>query len=153
MSQIQKYSITALSKKLKLDRGTVRERLEEMGFEAVSSGKGKETLYELTPDDLKSLGNDEYEVERIRKTKAEADLKEHQLKIQLGEFGSVAEFTEIVAKIFKSYKAGIKKSFVKNKKKLHEANSETEMLQIIENVIETESNELRRDWEKYIGRS
>ncbi len=154
MSEPQRYSITALSRKLKLDRGTIRERLAESGFEPVEKQKGKETLYELTTDDIRSLGNDEYEIERIRKTKIEADLKQIDLAVKQGEYGSVGEFTEIVQDIFKQMRKNLMTDLPKNSiSKIYNANSETEAAEILKNAVEKEFQNIRRDWEKYLGRA
>jgi len=154
MSEKQKYSITALSRKLKLDRGTIRERLAESGFEPVEKQKGKETLYELTSDEVRELGNDEYEVERVRKTKIEADLKEIDLAVKQGTYGSVQEFTEIVQEIFKQLRKNLLIDLPKNTiSRLYNANSETEATEILKNAVEKEFQALRRDWEKYLGRA
>lgn len=154
MSEKQKYSITALSRKLKLDRGTIRERLAESGFEPVEKQKGKETLYELTSDEVRELGNDEYEVERVRKTKIEADLKEIDLAVKQGTYGSVQEFTEIVQEIVKQLRKNLLIDLPKNTiSRLYNANSETEATEILKNAVEKEFQALRRDWEKYLGRA
>lgn len=154
MSEKQKYSITALSRKLKLDRGTIRERLAESGFEPVEKQKGKETLYELTSDEVRELGNDEYEVERVRKTKIEADLKEIDLAVKQGTYGSVQEFTEIVQEIVKQLRKNLLIDLPKNTiSRIYNANSETEATEILKNAVEKEFQNLRRDWEKYLGRA
>lgn len=151
MSEKQKYSITALSRKLKLDRGTIRERLAESGFEPVEQKKGKETLYELTADDLRSLGNDEYEIERIRKTKLDADMKQLDLAIKSGEYGSVKEFTEIVQQIFgKLHKKLAVNLPNKLSNILHNANSAEEVTEILRREIGNEFEILRSDFKKYL---
>ena len=147
----QKYSITALSRLLKIDRGTVRERLVSLEVEPVSSQKGKETLYELTEADLKLLGNDEHEAEKLRKTKAEADLKELELANKRGEFASVKEFTEIVQKIFgKLHKKLAVNLPNRLANQLHNANSSSEVTDILRNEIGKEFESLRSDWKGYL---
>jgi len=154
MSEKQKYSITALSRKLKIDRGTVRERLLEFEFEPCEKQKGKETLYELTTDEVRALGNDEYDVERVRKTRIEADLKQIDLEIKQGTYASVHEFTEIVQGIFKQLHRNLTITLVKQTNpKIYNANSEMEAGEILKNAIEKEFQAVRRDWEKYLGRA
>lgn len=154
MSEKQQFSITALSRKLKKDRGTIRERLAESGFEPIEQKKGKETLYELSAEDIRSLSDDEYEVERIRKTKIEADLKQIDLAVKQGEYGSVQEFTEIVQEIVKQLRKNLLIDLSKNTiSKIYNANSETEAEEILKNGVEKQFQNLRRDWEKYLGRA
>lgn len=151
MSEKQKYSITALSRKLKLDRGTIRERLNSYDFKPIEAVKGKETLYELSNDDIKSLGNDEYEIERIRKTKLDADMKQLDLAIKSGEYGSVKEFTEIVQQIFgKLHKKLAVNLPNKLSNALHNANSAEEVTQILRREIGNEFEILRSDFKKYL---
>ena len=153
MSEKKKYSITALSRQLKIDRGTVRERLNTYQFTPIESIKGKETLYELSSDDLKSLANDEYEAEKIRKTKIEADLKQIDLAVKQGEYASVQEFTEIVHDIIKQLRTNLAISVKKVTPKIYNANSETEAQELLNNAIENEFQNLRRDFSKYLGRA
>jgi hypothetical protein len=151
MSEKQRYSVTALSKKLKLDRGTIRERLDEAGYVPIQKSNGKETLYELSSEELKNLGNDEYDLERIRKIKAEADLKELDLATKRGEFGSVREFTEVTQKLFKSLHKKLGVDLAKKiARKLHNANSETEVAEILQDAINYEFKSIRADFTKYL---
>lgn len=154
MSEKQLYSITALTRKLKKDRGTIRERLADSGFEPVQQVKGKETLYELSSDDLRGISDDEYDIERVRKTKIEADLKEIDLAVKQGTYGSVQEFTEIVQEIVKQLRKNLLIDLPKNTiSRIYNANSETEATEILKNAVEKEFQNLRRDWEKYLGRA
>lgn len=143
------YSITALSKKFVLDRATVRDRLDEAGIQPVSV-KAKEKLYHL--DDVEIvLSQSEMNEAKLRKIEAEAELKELELKIKSGDYASVAEFTEIVQRIFgRLHKKLAVQLPGRVANRLHNANSSADVAALLKTEITKEFNDLRNDFTKYL---
>lgn len=86
----EKYSISALARLSGLDRATVRKHLE--GVEPVEV-KSKEKIYALE-DALPALikgRSAEFDEARLKKIKAEASLKEHDLAVERAEFVAVKD--------------------------------------------------------------
>lgn len=143
------YSISALARGFDLDRATVRDRLEKAEVQPVSI-KAKEKLYRL--EDVEDiLAQDELEEAKLRKIQAEADLKEHDLQIKRGEFASVAEFTEIVQKIFgRLHKKLAVQMPGRIALRLHNANSSADVAALLKQEISKEFDGLRSDFKKYL---
>lgn len=142
-------SISALSRKFKLDRATVAARIAENEIEPYSN-KANEKLYILEDVEF-ILRQDEYEKEKLRKTRAEAEIKEHDLAIKKGEYGSVQEFTEVTQKIFsRLYKKLAVQLPARIAKRLHDANSAAELQDLLRNEIAKEFDSLRSDFTKYL---
>lgn len=143
------YSISALSRKFKLDRATVRERLEKAEIKP-HSAKQKEKLYHL--DDVEIvLSQSELNEAKLRKIDAEAELKELELKRKSGEYASVAEFTEITQKIYsRLYKKLAVQLPARIASRLHNANSSSEVADLLKREISKEFDDLRTDFTKYL---
>lgn len=143
------YSITALSKKFKLDRATVRERLEAAEI-LPRITKAKEKLFHL--DDVEVvLAQSELNEAKLRKLDAEAELKQLEVKKKLGEYASVAEFTEVVQQIFgRLHKKLAVQMPGRIANKLHNANSAADVAAILKAELGKEFNELRNDFTKYL---
>lgn len=86
-------TVSALARGFDLDRATVMERLLRAGVKPVSE-RANEKLYNIE-DVEKILSQDELDLEKLRKIKAEADLKELQLAEKRGEYAPVAEFAQL----------------------------------------------------------
>lgn len=143
------YSISALSRKFKLDRATVRERLETAEIKPVAV-KAKEKLYLL--DDVQIiLSQSEMNEAKFRKLDAEADLKELELQVKRGEYASVAEFTEIVQKIFgRLHKKLAVQMPGRIALRLHNANSSSDVSDLLKAEINKEFDALRHDFKQYL---
>jgi hypothetical protein len=144
------YSISALSRKFKLDRATVRERLENAEIEPVQT-KAKEKLYLL--DDVEiALSQSEMNEAKLRKLDLEADIKELEYKIKSGEFASVAEFTEVTQAIFSRLQKKLAVQLPgRIASKLHNANSSADVAAILKNEIAKEFDSLRENFQKYLA--
>ncbi|HEY8562805.1 MAG TPA: hypothetical protein VIL74_20675 [Pyrinomonadaceae bacterium] len=144
------YSISALSRKFKLDRATVRERLEKAEIKP-KSVKEKEKLYLLEDVEIVLLQSELNEA-KLRKIDAEAELKELEVKKKLGEFGSVAEFTEITQKIFgQLFKKIVVQMPGRIASRLHNANSSADVAALLKKEAGKEFDELRENFEEYLG--
>ena len=148
-SDVFLYSISALSRKFKLDRETVRNRLDSAGIKAKKT-RENEKLYFL--DDVEvALSQSELNEAKLRKLDAEAELKELELKKRVGEFGSVAEFTEIVQKVFGRLHKRVAVQLPKRlAARLHNANSSGDLLEILQSEIEKDFSALRADFKDYL---
>ena len=143
------YSISALSRKFVLDRATVRDRLEKAEIKPVSE-RAKEKLYRLE-DVEDALSQDELEAAKLQKLQAEAKLKEHDLQIKRAEFASVAEFTEIVQKVFgRLHKKLAVQMPGRIALRLHNANSSADVNALLKAEIAKEFDALRNDFKKYL---
>jgi len=147
--EIFHYNISQLAKKFKLDRATIRERVELNEIEPVST-KANEKLYHL--DDVEVLlSQSELNEAKLRKLDAEAELKELEVKKKLGEFASVAEFTEIVQKIFgRLHKKLAVQLPGRIANKLHNAATAADGAALLKQEISKEFDALRSDFKKYI---
>lgn len=144
------YSITALSKKFKLDRATVRERLEAAEI-LPRITKAKEKLFHL--DDVEVvLAQSELNEAKLRKLDAEAELKELEVKKKLGEYASVAEFTEILQRLFGAFYQKTAIALPKRiASRLHNANSTAEVMEILQNEIKSEWKEFGENYPEYVN--
>ena len=94
---------TQLAERFGLDRITVRTRLKEAGIEPTKKAGGREYLYELTPEIEQAIYPDEradYEAERARKTRYDADLRELELAQRRGELIDRREVRDELQTIF-----------------------------------------------------
>jgi hypothetical protein len=144
-------SISALARRFKLDRATVRDRIEKAAIEAIEE-RSKEKLY-LLDERLESvLSLNEMDAAKLKKTEAEAELKEIEVKRKQGEYGSVAEFTEITQQLYsRLHKRCVVQLPGKIASKLHNANSSAEVAAILKHEYAKEFDQLRGDFMKYLG--
>lgn len=143
-------SISALARLFNIDRQTIRTRIESAGIQPVKVAVN-EKLYELNEKLEAVLLQDELEAAKLEKLKAEGEIKKHELAIKKGEFGSVAEFTEITQKIFgKLFKKLAIQLPSRIANKVHNANSSAEVTQILKQEINNEFDSLRNDFTKYL---
>lgn len=145
-------SISALSRRFILDRATVRDRLEKAGIKP-KIVKEKEKLFLLEDVEI-VLKPSELDEAKLRKIDAEAELKELEVKKRLGEYGSVAEFTEITQKIFsRLYKRLAVQLPGRIASRLHNANSTADVAELLKSAIENEFKDLRTDFKGYLDRA
>lgn len=86
-------NISALAKIYDLDRVTIRERLSKAGIKPVVDGL-RDKLFDVAEVDP-FLNQADLEEEKLRKLRAEANLKELQLAEKRGEYAPVAEFAQL----------------------------------------------------------
>jgi hypothetical protein len=146
-------SISALARRFKLDRATVRTRIEKAGIKAIEE-KVKEKLYVLDERLESVLSEDEMEAAKLRKTEAEANLKEIEVRKKLGEYASVSEFTEIIQRMMsRFYSKTVVDMPRKLATKLHNANSSAEVAELLKNELIKEWKNLRDEYSDYINDS
>ena len=94
-------SISEIARRLKLDKTTVRSRLEDLGYEPDDSSTAKLKLYPFNEEmefSIKSA-KDTLSATRIRDLRAAAEIKELKLAEARGELVPMHEAIEIVQKI------------------------------------------------------
>jgi len=93
-------SITELHQRFSIDRSTVRDRLAKAGIEPLVRGV-KKVQYELTPEVEELLAVDpDLEAEKLRKMRAEADIKEAQARKLHDELVEKSEVQDYVGRLF-----------------------------------------------------
>lgn len=143
------FSISALSRKFKLDRATIRERLEKNEIKP-HSVKSNEKLYLLEDVEFILLQSELNEA-KFRKLDAEAELKELEVKKKLGEFASVAEFTEIVQRMMSGfYSKTVIQMPARIASRLHNANNTADVAEILKSEMIKEWKNLRDHYPDYI---
>lgn len=94
-------SISEIAKRCRLDRATVRSRLDDLGYEADASSTAKNQLYAFDDEmefAIKSA-KDTLSAMKIRDLRAAAEIKELKLAEARGELVPMAEAVEIVQAI------------------------------------------------------
>lgn len=94
-------SISEIAKRMKLDRATVRSRLDDLGYEPDPSSTAKNQLYPFDGEmefAIKSA-KDEAAAAKIRGLRADAQLKELKLARERGEVVPMNEAVELVQRI------------------------------------------------------
>ena len=100
MSDGPLYSISELSDLTTLDRATVRKRLKDV--EAQGGAKNAKTYsLEAALPALIAGASAEMDEAKLRKTKAEADMREHDLSVARGEYQPVREMRDHALRFFK----------------------------------------------------
>lgn len=146
----ENVSILALSRMFNLDRATVRDRIEKAGIKPVKVAVN-EKLYALDENLEMIIRQDELAEAKLDKLRLEGEKLAHDLAVKRGEFASVAEFTEIVQKVFgRLHKKTVVQLPKRVAKRLHEANSSAELAQILETELAKEFNDLRSDFTKFL---
>lgn len=142
-------SISALSEQYGIDRATVRKRLRDIEPVEV---KAKEKLYDAEEVAELLLAKDEdYEKLKRRKMQAEAELKELELRERLGEVASVDEFKDVVQKIFGNlHKRVAVQTPRKISGKLLNANSQSDIAEILRRELGQAFDDLRADWKQFL---
>lgn len=155
MNEILKYfnellSISALSRLFKVDRATIRTRIDNAGIMPKKIA-ANEKLYLLDEQLEDVIRQDELEAAKLRKLAAEAQIKEVDLKIKLEEFGSTAEFSELVQKIFGNLYKKVGVQLPKRiSARLHNANSTADVQRILTDELTKEFSDLRSDFKRYL---
>jgi len=94
-------SISEIARRLKLDKATVRSRLEDLGYEPDDSSTAKLKLYPFNEEmefSIKSA-KDTLSATRIRDLRAAAEIKELKLAEARGELVPMHEAIEIVKRV------------------------------------------------------
>jgi hypothetical protein len=142
-------NISELARRLEKDRETVRNAILEADLEP--RGKDKNSaLYDFEEVAALFEGGEE-KAAKLRKLRAEADLKELELAKQRGEFASKAEFIEIVQRLFSSlHKKIAVQQPAKLANKLFKADSPNEIARILSDDSKKIFNALRTDFTDFL---
>lgn len=98
---IERLNISELSLRFNIERATVRNRIREAEIQP-SYSVSKTKVYELTPELEAALTrhDPDIEAEKLRKIRAEADLKEAQVRKEKGELVETGDVTEYLTRLF-----------------------------------------------------
>lgn len=99
--EFELLSMSEIAKRLKLDRATVRSRLDDLGYEPDPSSTAKNHLYPFNAEMEFALkaAKDTVSAMKIRVMRADAQTKELKLAEARGELVPMHEVIEIVQKI------------------------------------------------------
>lgn len=100
MSDGRLYSISELSELTTLDRATVRKRLKDVEAEGGAKNAKTYSLEAALPA-LIAGASAEMDEAKLRKTKAEADMREHDLSVARGEYLPVRDVRDYALRLFK----------------------------------------------------
>jgi DNA-binding IclR family transcriptional regulator len=100
-NEAELLSISEIAKRLKLDRATVRSRLEDLGYQAHESSTAKLQLFEFDGEMEFAVkaAKDSLTAAKIRDTRATYELKELKLARERGELVPASEMVDIVQRI------------------------------------------------------
>jgi hypothetical protein len=103
--QPELVSISEIAKRVKLDRATVRTRLDDLGYEADPSSTPKSKLYAFDDEMVHAIksAKDTVSAMKIRQLRADAQLKELKLAEQRGELVAMAEVVDIAQRFVKTF--------------------------------------------------
>ncbi|HNQ16123.1 MAG TPA: hypothetical protein PKM58_11200, partial [Pyrinomonadaceae bacterium] len=95
------FNISELARGFNLDRATVRKRIDAAGIVPVDQ-KAKETRFLLDEklEEILLAADADLDAEKLRKLKAEANLKEMEVQVRRGELAPVRDFQETVQALF-----------------------------------------------------
>ncbi len=144
------YSISQLAKLCHLDRATVTKRLE--GVVSVAGAKNAK-LYALS-DALPALiagERTEMDEAKLRKTQAEADLKELEFRREQEEVVEVKEVHNYTLQLFKGVHNRIALRFPREiNQQLYKAESPAHVTEILQRELGRIFNELREDHRRFL---
>ena len=146
----QLFSISQLADLTTLDRATVRKRLEEI---EARSGSKNAKLYALG-DALPALiagESTEMDEAKLRKTQAEADLKEHELAVERAEYVEVKEVREYALRLFKGLHNRLAIRYPRETAaQLYKAESADQIIEIQQRELGRLFNDLRDDHKRFL---
>lgn len=136
-----------------IDRMTLRARLREAGIEGTK--KGRDTMYEITPeleDAILPEARADYEAERARKTKLDADLRELSYRERLGELVEKRQIQDELQTIFtKLYQKLVNQQPRELSGALYRAESPEHCQAVLMKATAKIFNDLREEHAKLIG--
>jgi hypothetical protein len=133
-SQGELLSISAIAKQLKLDRATVKNRLDDLGYKPDESSTAKNQLYLFTEDMVFEIkaAKDSLSAAKIRQTRAQAEKIEMQNAEARRELVPMHEaiggIQKIIAAIYQEFKVQQPKRIAQ---KLAKAKNATEVKKIL----------------------
>lgn len=145
MSDGRLYSISELAELTTLDRATVRKRLKDV--EAQGGAKGAKTYsLEAALPALIAGASAEMDEAKLRKTRAEAELREHELAVERGEYLPVREVRDHALRFFKGLHTRLATEYPREAApRLAKAGSADEIEGALRRDLERVFNDVRSD--------
>lgn len=146
----QLYSIKQLSELTTLDRATVTKRLKEIEPQA---GQKNAKLYSLAAalPALITGASAEWDAAKLRKTQAEADLREHELAVERGEYVPVREVRDYALRLFKGLHNRIAIRYPRDSaQQVYKAESAEQIIEIQQRELGRIFNDLRDDHKRFL---
>lgn len=139
------FSISELAELTTLDRATVRKRLKDV--EAQGGAKGAKTYsLEAALPALIAGASAEMDEAKLRKTKAEADMREHDLAVARGEYLPIREVRDYALRFFKGLHTRLAVQYPREAApQLAKAASADEIEEVLRRDLERVFNEVRAD--------
>ena len=147
-------NISELGRGFNLDRATVKKRLDAAGIEPVDR-KAKEVRYRLDSDvqEILLAADFDLDAEKLRKMRAEANLKEMEVQIKRGELAPVQDFQELVQALFGGLYKEITVRFPKKvAARVARAKTATETATILQRELNQIFVSVRTDFTKYLDK-
>lgn len=139
------FSISELADLTTLDRATVRKRLKDI--EPQGGVKNAKTYsLEVALPALIAGGSAEMDEAKLRKTRAEAELREMELAVERGEYLPVREVRDYAVRLFKGMHGRLAVQLPRRvAASLYKADSAELIAEILEREVGRDFNDLRRD--------
>jgi hypothetical protein len=150
MSATATFSISQLSKLSKLDRATVTKRLEGVKSDDGPKGGKYYTLAAALPA-LISGERTEMDEAKLRKTQAEADLKELEYRREQAEVVEVKEVHNYALNLFKAVQNRLALRLPREiAPQLYKAESPAQITEVLQRETGRIFNELRDDHKRFL---
>lgn len=145
MSQIQ------LAEHFNLDRNTIRTRLKQAGVEPEAGSSARNYKYDFEKARLAIERPKESNLKN-EKTEKEIEILDLKIKIQKGEYASVAEYTELTHQLVNWIFTKFDKKFPENVvTKVAKAKNKAEAVAVVRLEVHTIFNELRSNPRKFLN--
>jgi phage terminase Nu1 subunit (DNA packaging protein) len=144
------YSISQLAKLCALDRATVAKRLDAVASQPGAKGAKLYSLCDALPA-LIAGESSEMDEAKLRKTQAEADLKELEYKREQGDVVEVKEVMNFALNLFKGVHNRIGIRFPREiAQQLYKAESPAHVTEVLQRELGRIFNELREDHKRFL---
>jgi hypothetical protein len=147
-------SLSEIARRLKLDKATVRSRLEDLGYEPDESSTEKLKLFPFDGEMEYAIkaAKDSLTTAKIRDTRATYQLKELKLAEARGELVPMHEAIELVQKIVGTlYQEQVIRQPKRIGAKLAKAKNVTAVKKILKTDCDKIMKQLRDNYEEFIG--
>lgn len=139
------YSISELAELTTLDRATVRKRLKDIEPQGGVKNAKTYSLEAALPA-LIAGASAEMDEAKLRKTKAEAALREHELAVERGEYLPVREVRDYALRLFKGLHTRLAVQYPREgAPQLARAASADEIAGVLHRDLERVFNDVRSD--------
>ncbi|HEY0098649.1 MAG TPA: DUF1441 family protein [Pyrinomonadaceae bacterium] len=146
----QLYSISQLASLSGLDRATVTKRLADVPFEEGAKNAKTYALDAALPA-LIAGESTEMDAAKLRKTQAEASMRELDLERERGEVVSTSEVADYTLRLFKGVQNRIGLRFPREiAQQLYKAESAAQITEILQRELGRIFNDLRDDHKRFL---